>query len=508
MKKLLALLCMVVLVLSLVSCGGSTPAPSGGGDQPSGGGDTTPTELSTITLDMSTLFIVPSLEATQKVEDQLNDYLLNTLHESFKVHLIITAIGDYFQKIPMELASGGDDAPDVVQVFSMADWVNQGYIIPLDPYLDNELKPTLDLIGNIVGSGKMSGSTYMMPRYFGTVLDWKFIYNKQMVEDAGVDVSKAKDIDSLELVLADLKAAYPDEHFIVYCDQFANLYRISTKTSLVGTYAATVGDSTTLVNYYETEAYQKAIQKAYEYRQKGYCDPEGSANTLSHDAVVMGGSSKGVIMGHSADADGIAAMFTKTNTYGAEFGAVTIGIDNLATDSLGIGIAHSCKDPAAAARFINLLYTDEYVWDTIIYGAEGQDYVWNEDHTKVRYPDGLDFNSVPYNCIYSCGMIGNGFQGLEYETDDESGSDREYGKKLMAMAWCPPLYGFTPNTFNVMNEVTAVSNVIEQYSDVLAYGDVDPSVEYPKFLAALKDAGIDKIVADYQAQVDEWLKTN
>ena len=73
---------MVVLVLSLVSCGGSTPAPSGGGDQPSGGGDTTPTELSTITLDMSTLFIVPSLEATQKVEDQLNDYLLNTLHES------------------------------------------------------------------------------------------------------------------------------------------------------------------------------------------------------------------------------------------------------------------------------------------------------------------------------------------------------------------------------------------------------------------------------------------
>ena len=222
----------------------------------------------------------------------------------------------------------------------------------------------------------------------------------------------------------------------------------------------------------------------------------------------MGGSSKGVIMGHSADADGIAAMFTKTNTYGAEFGAVTIGIDNLATDSLGIGISHSCKDPAAAARFINLLYTDEFVWDTIIYGAEGQDYVWNEDHTKVRYPDGLDFNSVPYNCIYSCGMIGNGFQGLEYETDDESGSDREYGKKLMEMAWCPPLYGFTPNTFNVTNEVTAVSNVIEQYSDVLAFGDVDPSVEYPKFLAALKDAGIDKIVADYQAQVDEWLKTN
>ena len=496
MKKLLVLLCSAFLVLSAPAGCSSKPAETK--DQPS-----------EITLDMSTLFIVPSLEATKTVEDAINDYLKNELHEEgYVIRLKITAIGDYFQKIPMELASGGDEAPDLVQVFSMADWVNQGYIIPLDDYLDNELKPTVDLIGNIIGSGKMAGHTYMMPRYFGTVLDWKFIYNKALVEDAGVDVTKATDLDSLEGVLAELKEAYPNEHFLVYCDQFNRLYNLKTHTSQVGTYAATVGTDTKLYNYYETDAYKNAIEKAYEFRQKGYCDPEGSANTLSHDAVVMGGSSKGVIMGHSAGPDTIASMFTKTNTYGATFGAVTIGIDDLATDTLGIGISHSCKDPAAAARFINLLYTDEYVWDTLIYGAEGQDYVWNEDHTKVRYPEGLDFNSVPYNCIYSCGMIGNGFQGLEYETDDESGSDRVYGKELMEKAWCPPLYGFTPTTINVMNEITAVSNVVEQYNDVLSYGDVDPATEYPKFIQALKDAGIDKIIEDFQAQADEWVKEN
>ena len=51
-------------------------------------------------------------------------------------------------------------------------------------------------------------------------------------------------------------------------------------------------------------------------------------------------------------------------------------------------------------------------------------------------------------------------------------------------------------------------NVVEQYNNVLTYGDVDPDVEYPKFLQALKDAGIDRIVADYQAQADEWIKVN
>ena len=494
MKKLFVLLIALLMLLGPIGC-----------SKPSGGGD----EKSVITLDMSTLFIVPNLEATQKVEDQLNDYLTNTLHETFTVHLKITAISDYFQKIPMELASGGDDAPDVVQVFGMADWVNNGYILPLDDYLGKELKPTVDLIGNIIGSGKMAGHTYMIPRYFGTVLDWKFIYNKELVDKAGVDVSKATNIDTLGDVLAELKAAYPEEHFLVYCDQFNRLYQLMDHTAVVGSLTATVGDSTKLVNYYETDAYQKAIYKAYEFRQKGYADPEGSANTLSHDAVVMGGSAKGVIMGHSNDVDSIATMFSTTNTYGANFGAVSIGIDDMMTDTLGIGISHSCKDPASAAKFINLLYTDQFVWDSLIYGAEGQDYVWNEDHTKIRYPEGLDFNSVPYNCMYSCGMIGNGFDFfLEYESGNETGSNGEYGKILFEKAWIPPLYGFIPLTTNVMNEVTAVSNVVEQYSNVLMYGDVNPDEKYPEFLQALKDAGIDRIVADYQAQADEWIKVN
>ena len=333
-----------------------------------------------------------------------------------------------------------------------------------------------------------------------------------MVETAGVDVSKVKDLTTLGEAMAELKKTYPDDYFIVYTNQFASLEQIYTHTSVVGSYACTVGNDTTLINYYESDAYKKAIQEAYEFRQAGYADPEGSANTLSHDTVVMSGNSKGVIMGHSADCSSIAQMFTKQNTYGAEFGAVNIGIGDLYTDSLGIGISHTCKRPDLAARFINLLYTDEYVWETLIYGAEGQDYVWNEDHTAVRYPDGLDFNSIPYNCMYSCGMIGNGFQGLVFESEDSSaadtGSDNSYGKELMSKAWCPPLYGFTPTTGNVANEAAAVQNVVEQYGNTLAYGDVDPANVYPEFLKALKDAGIDKIVADFQAQVDEWVKAN
>ena len=485
MKKLLTLLLALLMCFSLAGCGSQE--------------EQTSTEKSTLTFEISTLFIVPDLTATQNVQDEMNRYLAE-IGKNYEIKLKVTSIGDYLTTVPMELAGGGEDCPDIVQVFNLASDVENGYYVNLDEYLDKELADTKALIGDVIGSGKVNGSYYMIPRFFGTVLDWKWVYNKEYAEGAGIDVAAINDIDSLEAACEQMKVKYPNDYFIVYTDQFPNLYRLQNHTSLVGTYGATIGSDKTIVNYYETEAYKNAIYKAYDFRQKGYADPEGSNNTASHDTVVMSGASKGVIMGHSAEAAGIADMFTNTNTYGATFGATTIAIDDLATDTLGVGVSYTCKNPAAAADFINLLYTDEYVWDTLIYGKEGQDWAWNADKTLFTYPEGKDFNTIPYNLQYSCGMIGNGFYTRAFEGATDSGSDPEYGKKLMGMAWCPPLYGFTPNVGAVANEVAAVQNVVEQYNNVLIYGDVNPDEVYPQFLAALTDAGIDAIIAEFNTQ--------
>jgi len=45
-----------------------------------------------------------------------------------------------------------------------------------------------------------------------------------------------------------------------------------------------------------------------------------------------------------------------------------------------------------------------------------------------------------------------------------------------------------------------------QYGNPLDKGLVDPSTALPEYVTQLKDAGMDKIVAEGQKQVDAWAK--
>jgi len=67
--------------------------------------------------------------------------------------------------------------------------------------------------------------------------------------------------------------------------------------------------------------------------------------------------------------------------------------------------------------------------------------------------------------------------------------------------------GFAFNAEPVKNEIAATSNVEKEFKYVIVSGSVDPEVFIPKYLAKLKTAGSDKIIAEKQKQLDEWAKT-
>jgi putative aldouronate transport system substrate-binding protein len=69
-----------------------------------------------------------------------------------------------------------------------------------------------------------------------------------------------------------------------------------------------------------------------------------------------------------------------------------------------------------------------------------------------------------------------------------------------------PAFGFTFNPDPVKTEVAAAMNVLNQYRVGIETGTLDPDKSLPEFNKKLKDAGLEKIIAEKQKQYDEWKK--
>ena len=63
------------------------------------------------------------------------------------------------------------------------------------------------------------------------------------------------------------------------------------------------------------------------------------------------------------------------------------------------------------------------------------------------------------------------------------------------------------DTTPVKAEAAAVQAVMDEYRLPLENGVIDPDENLPKFRQALKDAGIDTVIAEKQRQLDEWAAT-
>lgn len=511
-KKQLTVLLSLATAFSLAACG--APAATAGDSSGSGQSASEATasaassnDVYEIKMVMPYILTAPGEEAVQKTEDTINDYLLNTLGiTDYKLDLTVLTWTDSNTIVPMDLAA--QEKMDIISVGSnnIANYVSNGYLTPLDDYLDNELKEAAEIVKDFMICYKLNGHYYALPSWSGQVIDYRFVYNKEMV-DAVCDMSEVDTIDEVYTVLEDLKEAYPDEHFLAYTAELPNIYNSIMDTALIGTYTATVGEDTQIVNYYTTDAFKTACEKAYELRQKGMADPEGSANTLGHDALTYSGSTKGVLMGHSLTEDSVVSMFDENNTYGAKFDAITFCRTDMVNARFSYGIPYTSKNPSAAAKFLNLIWTDEFIFNTLGFGTEGIDYVKTDTDGVIEYPEGLGQLTVPYNCIYALAGIGN--QRMIWQAPGgTTKEDLAFIDEEMNNCFFPPAFGFAPVNDKVSNQVAAVSNVVTQYYDSLRYGDVDPAEFLPKFLAELDAAGINDIVAEYQTQFDAWRAEN
>ncbi|HNR04237.1 MAG TPA: DUF3502 domain-containing protein, partial [Bacillota bacterium] len=159
-------------------------------------------------------------------------------------------------------------------------------------------------------------------------------------------------------------------------------------------------------------------------------------------------------------------------------------------------ISSTSKNPERALMFLELFNTDPYLNNLINFGIEGKHYVKVSDSVIKAGPDQTKYNPG------TGWMFGNQFINYLYESEDPK--KWEQFEEFNQQAAGTQTLGFNFDPSPVKNEIAAVNNLWDKYVPALETGSIDPEVNVPKFLEELKAAGIDKVIAEKQEQLNEW----
>ena len=160
------------------------------------------------------------------------------------------------------------------------------------------------------------------------------------------------------------------------------------------------------------------------------------------------------------------------------------------------GISATSKNSERAAMYLNLVNTNPELYNLLCYGIEGRDYEKPDDkHMRISpstlYAPNTDW---AYGCQFNALLM----EGLPETAWQEQ---REYNNSAKAS----PLMGFNFDSANVQTEIANCEAISTEYLTISQYGMLDPEVKYREYISKLDNAGADKIIAEMQRQIDEFL---
>lgn len=415
--------------------------------------------------------------------------------------------------------SSGEQIDIVSSAYNViGDAVEDGIIIPLDDLLQTDGIGIVNTVnpGAIAATG-YGGKVYGVPSGGPVYNGFGYIIRKDMCDkyDITIDPDKLYTMDELEDIFAIVKAG-EGEGFYCMVSQF------NSDVPFKGAYIEldAVGGSTaagvlmlnrsfedlTVYNLYETEEYKDYVYTMYDWANKGYIAPDAAIATETVEELLKTGN----YLGHCfwTRPDTIANIEGAT---GYEYEVIKM-IDNYIPYNCETycswNISTSCEYPEKAMQALNYLYENKEAAWLVQFGIEGESYEvveQTEAGTKIRYL--ADISSLPYYQNYGLWgfdldwpTVEPGEMGIseEIKTVQEALPENRYS----------PAIGYSFNASNVSAEKAAVTTVIDQYMPSINAGALNPDDAYPEFLDALKDAGIDKVIAENQKQLEEWALNN
>ncbi|MGG1555361.1 extracellular solute-binding protein [Paenibacillus ferrarius] len=514
MKKQLRTLTAGVAVLMLgtilAACGNENPPKAGESKSTEGAKSAQP--LKEVTLKI----FLPGDDKPAKAEvlQALYEKTKDKLNAKFEINFV--PFGDYQNKMTL-LASSGDnyDAAFTADWFGFANMVNKGAFLDVtelaQKYAPNLYKTYKD--NNFLADASVNGKMYALPWTEIKTSKPIFKYRKDIADKLNVKPGDLSTLEGIDAFLTEIAKANPGmtpfDQQIGGPGLMGNILAFELAKYELQNFGfhdlvMDLNDPAhKLVPVEQTQAFKEAVKLAKKWYDAGIIDK----NAISEKNVQLYENSKAFsVRGLGGE------MFEKTNftDKSAVLGAAEPYADKKFTrDSQinnAIAINKNAANPERMLMFIELLSTDKSVYDLFMYGIKDKTYSV-DDKGVIGFAKGEDPAKPQWQNWSSWGFWRT---NLYSETVSRPLSAV---KQTQAFSQRPnivlsPIAGFVPSPDAIKTELAQRDQIESEQGRLLlagvVKGDVDQAVS--DYIAKQKTVGLDKVLAETQKQVDEFLK--
>lgn len=535
MKKILCLLLALIMVLGLAACGAKDTAddtkPAADDTKPAdNAGDDVADDTQDPNREATVVFMTRGNQNSlyyDEIKAGIEQYVKDTYNLNFELKLY----SDYFTDAATPLATGeGWDIAFINGTQFLAN-VGRNLFLPLDDYLAAGKVPTAQevLPEDIWNAGKFGGKTYgLFPtKDFGAV--WNMIANVEKVaelEAEGIkfpeDWRNYTDVRDyiweagakwLELHPGEeTYAPFPDN---IYCPAIATYDALLLDDYQFGPIAAVNVNgldgfneipADTVFTPILTEQFKENLLDRIALYEAGitYAEPypegSGSFPAFGEGNFVMFQGTQGFIAFAPDSYEGFTC----------ELKSASEGLIYTGYVHAGFWVVNAnTADPERTLDFAEALYADEQLCTMMRFGLEGDDWTDNDADGQVEFEGTRNEDPSDRSWYYwygfekACLMTGKVAPGNGTDFADNMWAAND----AMTVSQC---VGFVVDSTNIVNEMTALNAVQQKYVRQLTYcaeiGGADAAVAMLDTIKTeLEAAGLEKVVAEVQAQYDAFM---
>ncbi|WP_249043315.1 ABC transporter substrate-binding protein [Paenibacillus faecis] len=287
------LLSVVLSSSILAACGkesGETKANSGGAAN---------AKVEKIVFAMPSFNRIP--DDMKRITDAINQIAIPKI--GVEVDFKLNGPVDYAQKVNLALQSG-EQMDLFTTLGQFTSYVSKNQLYPLEdllPQYGKELTAILekDFGPDLLKSTTLNGHIYGIPVNKGMSIPTNFVYNADLLKEAGFTADDIRSVDVLPVIFEAVKKKYPD--VVPFGPINVNPSDTSASVALEGSspgrlpgsdttgIRVVIGDEVKVRNFYETDVFKDGAKMMRDWFNKGYLEKDAATTSITASDMIASG---------------------------------------------------------------------------------------------------------------------------------------------------------------------------------------------------------------------------